>query len=149
MLLAAACLRRPMMKRRRRHLIIFAMVVTFTVACGAPGVAPQATPRTYRIGYFGAGGNPQPAPNAVALVDELSRLGYVEVGGLMTYGSNTLEMYRRTAVYVDKILCGAKPADLPVGQAEHFELVINLKAANDLGLTIPGSVLLRATEIIR
>ena len=74
---------------------------------------------------------------------------FVEVGGLMTYGSNTLEMYRRTALYVDKILRGAKPADLPVEQAEHFEFVINLKAANALGLTIPEPVLLWATEVIR
>lgn len=74
---------------------------------------------------------------------------FVAVGGLMTYGSDTLEMYRRTAAYVDKILRGAKPADLPVEQAEHFEFVINLKAASDLGLAMPESVVLRATEIIR
>lgn len=74
---------------------------------------------------------------------------FVAVGGLMTYGSDTVEMYRRSATYVDKILRGAKPADLPVEQAEHFEFVINLKAANDLGLTIPESVLLRATDIVR
>jgi putative ABC transport system substrate-binding protein len=74
---------------------------------------------------------------------------FVEVGGLMTYGSDTIEMYRRTAVYVDKILRGAKPADLPVEQAEHFGFVINLKAAHDLGLTIPESVLLRATQVVQ
>lgn len=73
---------------------------------------------------------------------------FVAVGGLMAYGSDTLEMYQRTAVYVDKILRGAKPADPPVEQAEHFEFTINLKAANGLGLSIPQSVLLRATEVI-
>jgi len=74
---------------------------------------------------------------------------FVDVGGLMTYGSNVYEMYRRTAIYVDKILRGAKPADHPVEQAEHFEFVINLKAAKALNLAIPESVFLRATEIIQ
>ena len=77
-----------------------------------------------------------------------SRL-WIEPGGLISYSSDDIENYRRAASLVDKILKGTKPADIPVEQPTKFELVINLKTAKQIGLTIPPEMLARATKIIR
>ena len=74
---------------------------------------------------------------------------FVDEGGLMSYGLDYDDLFRRAAVYVDKILKGAKPADLPVQQPTKFEFVINLKAAKQIGLTIPPRVLERANQVIK
>ena len=78
-----------------------------------------------------------------------SQKEYVDEGGLMSYGADYDDLYRRAAVYVDKILKGAKPADLPVQQATKFEFIINLKAAKQIGLTIPVDLLQRANQVLR
>ena len=120
---------------------------TFKAATGA---------RAGAILVFGASGIFLSHARRIAELAAISRLPavyplrpYVEAGGLISYGADGIEIWRRTAVFVDKILKGAKPADLPVEQPTKFELVINLKAAKALGLAIPQSLLLRADEVIQ
>jgi putative ABC transport system substrate-binding protein len=87
------------------------------------------------------------AKNRLSAIYE--RAEFMDVGGLMFYGASINEMFRRSATYVDKILKGAKPADLPVEQPKKFEFIINLKAAKQIGLTIPPNVLVRADRVIK
>jgi putative ABC transport system substrate-binding protein len=94
--------------------------------------------------------------SAIVALAQRSRLptmypwqSYVEAGELMVYGASLPDIHRRSATYVDKILKGAKPADLPVEQPTKFELVLNLKTAQALSLTIPPTLLFQATEVIR
>ena len=87
--------------------------------------------------------------NRLPAISGNPRGGFVESGGLMSYGADRAEPFRRVALHVDKILKGAKPAELPVEQPTKFELVINLKTAKALGVTIPPVVLMRAEKVIK
>src|SRR5215467_6690741 len=116
-----------------------------------------ATMAQERVGAFLAVGSPVVVGQRVPLAALALRYRLpgtfpfkenVVAGGLMSYGADPSDLYRRAAAYVDKILKGAKPADLPVEQASKYELVINLKTAKALGLDLPSSVLARADEVI-
>ena len=101
---------------------------------------PLTMARQHRIVEFAT-------QHRLPMISELK--AFAEAGGLMTYGPSLPDLLRRSAVYVDKILKGAKPAELPVEQPMKFELVINLKTAQTLGLTIPPTLLFQADEVIQ
>jgi putative ABC transport system substrate-binding protein len=112
------------------------------VGVQALSLAPSPLLFTYRTTIFDFA-----AKNRLAAI--YSTKDFVEAGGLMSYGQDLLDNWRRAATFIDKILKGAKPSDLPVEQAKKFELVINLKAAKQIALTIPPNVLARADKIIK
>ena len=118
----------------------------------------RRSPNGEPMGLFPAGGGPLLGANRKRIADFalkrrlpsiVNRRNWVEDGGLMYYGPDEAESYRRVAYYVDRILKGAKPADLPVEQPTKFEFVINLKTAKQIGVTIPPEVLARATKLIK
>ena len=111
-------------------------------------VFSMSQPVLHLVGYIGAFSALFAAMTPQSFAVRLATIDYVDAGGLMSYGPSYADMHRRAATYVDKILKGAKPADLPVEQPTKFELIINLKTAKALGLTIPQSVLIRADEVM-
>jgi ABC-type uncharacterized transport system substrate-binding protein len=99
---------------------------------------------------FSVGGTPRRIADLAmkSRIPSIGFTGYAESGGLIGYGVNFLDLWRRSMVFVDKILKGAKPADLPIEQASRFEFAIKLRTAKALGLTIPPSLLQRADQVI-
>jgi putative tryptophan/tyrosine transport system substrate-binding protein len=123
------------------------------IIAGGPNDGLTAKKATKTIPIIFTDSNSDPV--ARGLVDSLARPGgyfredFVEQGGLMSYGADEVEPFKRVAAMVDKILKGTKPADIPVEQSTKFEFVVNLKAAKQVGVTVPPDVLARANRIIK
>ena len=112
----------------------------------------QQAGKVPRIGVLAPGNPPLEASDTFRkrrIPTMSGETGFAAAGGLMNYGPNIADSWRRSAVYVDRILKGARPGDLPIEQPTRFQLVINLKTAKALGLTMPQSLLLRADEVIQ
>jgi ABC-type uncharacterized transport system substrate-binding protein len=130
--------------------ICFWLLATVLLATVSSAAAQQPK-KFHRIGYLSSFDPASDSARAegIRLPAIYYRSDYVEAGGLMSYGVNFIDLNRRAATYVDKILKGAKPADLPVEQPTKLELIINLKTAKALNLRIPQSVLYRADKVIK
>jgi len=137
---------------RRREFVAGLLGGTVVVGCWSrTGRAQSSAAKIPRIGFLGL-----PAADSLPQRTEAFRAGlrvsgfldYAHAGGLMAYGVDFPDLFRRSATYVDKILKGAKPADLPVEQATRFQTILNIKTAKALGLTVPPTLLLRADEVI-
>ncbi len=132
-----------MSRAGRRLLLALCLLAPWSAGAQPPGAVP-------RIGLLESGERRRLAELALKyrLPTVHGQREYVDAGGLIAYGADLAELFRRAAVYVDKILKGARPGDLPIEQPTKFELVMNLKTAKALGFTIPQSVLLRADQVI-
>jgi len=161
------------MRRALRRALGGLALVALAAGLEPTGASAQPGVRVARVSYFSPGS--RGAPGHIGLRNALRELGYVEgknllielrfaegeyarlaglaaeyaeAGGLMAYGTNLTELHRRAATYVDKIFKGARPADLPVEQPMTFDMVVNLKTAKALGLTMPPEIMVRATRVI-
>jgi len=138
-----------MPKTARRFSRIGAAVVTLGVALWQPAIGKPAGAAPpdglHRIGYPTAGSEKAFRPR---LPTKTTNRRYAREGTLLSFGTHTVDLYRRAAAYVDKILNGAKPADLSVEQPSRFDLAVNLKTAKALGIAMPRAILLRADRVI-
>ena len=140
---------------RDRPYLLFAVAmvpIIVSIAGGVDNVTPEGNAQIrffvllFVLVFFGWAGLARLIRGEVL---SLKQREFVDAGGLVSYGSNVAALFRRAASYVDRILKGAKPGDLAVEQAAKFELVVNLRTARELGLTVPAAVLLRADDVVQ